>query len=147
MFTIKINFLGDKPPKAAYYRMSIDEIYDYLFWEANLTITYNNRIIFSEDVAIIEFYWYLLRWYRGYLAGNKEQFSYCTVEYTVPILGFALKKSGYWEIDSVWNQCDKPALIKEEILCSEVQLFLVKIMEVIEKEQISGFERFFNCDN
>lgn len=132
MFTININFLGDQPPKAAYSRMSIDEIYDYLFWEANLTITYNNRIIFSEEVAIIEFYWYLFRWYHGYLAGNKEQFSYSTVEHTVPILVFSLKQSCYWEIDSVWRQHDKPALIKEEILCSEVHLFLERIMEVIE---------------
>ena len=132
MFTINLKFLGDQPPKAPYSRMPIDEIYDYLFWEADLSITYNNRIIFSEEVAIIEFYWYLLRWYRGYLAGNKEQFSYSTVEHTAPILVFSLKQNCYWEIDSVWKKCDKAVLVNEEMLCSEVHLFLERIMEVIE---------------
>ena len=48
MFKININFSGQKPPKAPYSRMSIDEIYGYLLWEAELTATYNNQIISTQ---------------------------------------------------------------------------------------------------
>ena len=132
MFTINVKFLGQQPPRAAYSRMSIDEIYSYLSWEANLTITYNNQILLSEEVAIIEFYWYLVNWYRGYLTGSKDQFVYSTVEYTEPILVFDLQQNHYWKIDSPWRQCDKPALIKEEILYSQVHKLLERITVAIE---------------
>lgn len=132
MFTIKIKILGKHPPRAAYSRMSIDEIYGYLPWEADLTITYNNQILFSEEVAIIEFYWYLFNWYHRYLTGNKDQFVYSTVEYTEPILVFLPKQNHYWIIDSIWKQCDKPALIKEEMLFSEVRQLLERILLAIE---------------
>jgi len=72
MFTINIDFLGQQPPRAPYSRMSLDEIYGYLLWEADLTVTYNNQMLFSEEVAIIEFYWYLVNWYRRYLTGNAD---------------------------------------------------------------------------
>lgn len=132
MFTVNVKFIGKHPPKAAYSRMSIDEIYGYLSWEADLTITYNNQILFSEEVAIIEFYWYLISWYRRYLAGNKHQFIYSTIEHTEPILVFSLQQNHYWKIDSVWRQCDEPALIKEEMLCSEVHQLVERIMIAIE---------------
>lgn len=132
MFKININFSGQKPPKAPYSRMSIDEIYGYLLWEAELTVTYNNQIIFAEEVAIIEFYWYLANWYRRYLIGNADQFVYSTVEHTEPILVFSPQQNQYWKIDSVWKQCDKPALIKEEILHSEVHKLLERITIEIE---------------
>ena len=132
MFKININFSGQKPPKAPYSRMSIDEIYGYLLWEAELTVIYNNQIIFAEEVAIIEFYWYLANWYRRYLIGNADQFVYSTVEHTEPILVFSPQQNQYWKIDSVWKQCDKPALIKEEILHSEVHKLLERITLEIE---------------
>ena len=132
MFKININFSGQKPTKAPYSRMSIDEIYGYLLWEAELTVTYNNQIIFAEEVAIIEFYWYLANWYRRYLIGNADQFVYSTVEHTEPILVFSPQQNQYWKIDSVWKQCDKPALIKEEILHSEVHKLLERITLEIE---------------
>ncbi|MBQ8741265.1 MAG: hypothetical protein IJY79_06925 [Clostridia bacterium] len=132
MFTIDIDFLGQQPPRAPYSRMSLDEMYGYLIWEACLTVTYNNQILFSEEVAIIEFYWYLVNWYRRYLTGNAVQFVYSTVEHTEPILVFSPQQNQYWKIDSVWKQCDKPALIKEEILHSEVHKLLEGIMVAIE---------------
>ena len=132
MFTINIDFLGQQPPRAPYSRMSLDEIYGYLLWEADLTVTYNNQMLFSEEVAIIEFYWYLVNWYRRYLTGNADQFVYSTVEHTEPILVFSPQQNQYWKIDSIWKQCDKPALIKEEILHSEVHKLLEEIMVAIE---------------
>jgi hypothetical protein len=45
---------------------------------------------------------------------------------------FSPQQNQYWKIDSVWKQCDKPALIKEEILHSEVNKLLEEIMVAIE---------------
>ena len=132
MLTINFNFLGQQPPRAAYSRMTIDEIYGYLPWEADLTIVYNNQILFSEEVAIIEFYWYLVNWYRRYLTGNTDQFVYSTVEHTEPILVFSPQQNQYWEIDSVWKKSEQPVLINEEILHSEVHKLLKRIMGAIE---------------
>ena len=131
MFTINIKFL-DSPPKALYSRMSLDEIYGYLLWEADLTVTYNNQMLFSEEVAIIEFYWYLVNWYRRYIIGIADQFVYSTVEHSKPILVFSPRQNQYWEINSVWKQCDKSALVKEEILRSEVHKLLEEMMVAIE---------------
>lgn len=132
MFTININFLEQHPPRAPYSRMSLDKIYGYLLWEADLTVIYNNQILFSEEVSIIEFYWYLVNWYRRYLMGNMDQFIYSTVEHTEPILVFSPQQNQLWKVDSVWKQCDKPALIKEEMLHSEVHKLLEEIMLAIE---------------
>lgn len=132
MFTITIDFLGQQPPSASYSRMALDEIYGYLLWEADLTITYNNQILFSEEVAIVEFYWYLVNWYRRYLAGNADRFIYSTVEHTEPILVFSPQQNQHWKIDSIWKQCDKSALIKEETLLSAVHKLLNGIMAAIE---------------
>ena len=132
MFRINVKFLGQQPPRAAYSSMSIDEIYGYLSWEAELTITCNNQILFSEEVAIVEFYWYLVNWYCRYLTGKKDDFIYCSVEHTDPILVFARQQKHYWKIDSVWRQCDKPAFVKEEILYSEVHKLVEKSKLTIE---------------
>ena len=132
MFTISTKFLGQQPPRAAYSRMPIDEIYDYLSWEADLTIIHENQILFSEEVAIIEFYWYLYSWYHRYLTGHNNQFVYPTVEHTEPILVFSPQPNHYWKIDSIWKRCDEPVLIKEEILHSEVHQLLERMMTTIE---------------
>ena len=132
MLMINVKFLGQQPPKAAYSKMSIDEIYGYLPWEADLTVACNNQILFTEEVAIIEFYWYLINWYRRYLTGNTDKFAYSTVEYTEPILVFSPRQNQYWEIDSIWKKCDKPVVIKEEMLCYEVRKLLEGIMAAIE---------------
>ena len=132
MFTININFLGKQPPRASYSRMSLDQIYSYLSWEADLTIIYNNQILFSEEVAVIEFYWYLVKWYHKYLTGNTEQFVYSTIEHPEPILIFSPQQNQYWKIDSIWKQYGKPALIKEKMFHSEVHKLLEEIMIAIE---------------
>ena len=132
MFTIKIDFLECQPTKASYSKMSLDQIYSFLSWETNLIVAYNNQVLFSEEVAIIEFYWYLAKWYRRYLAGNIEPFIYSTVEHTDPILVFLPQQNRYWKVDSVWKRYDKSTLIKEQELCSEVHKLLEEIKVVIE---------------
>lgn len=132
MFTINVDFLGQLPPRASYSKMSIDEIYGYMLWDADLAITYNDQILFSEEVAIIEFYWYLFRWYRRCLAGHEDQFAYSTVEYSAPILVFTCQPNHNWEIDSVWKKCGDPVLINEDMLLSEVQQLLLRIQMAIE---------------
>ena len=132
MFTISIGFLGQQPPRASYSKMSLDEVYGHLPWEADLTITYNNQILFSEEVAIIEFYWYLVKWYCRCHTGNASRFDYSTVEHTEPILVFSPQENQYREIDSIWKQCNKPALISEEMLLSEVHELLEGIAVAIE---------------
>ena len=134
MFTIDISFLAQQPPRASYSKMSLDQIYSNLSWEADLTVTYNNQILFSEEVAIIEFYWYLAKWYCEYLSKNIDQFVYCTVEHTEPILIFSPWKNKYWKIDSIWKRCDKPAIIEEQTFCSEVYKLLKKIKLAVEDE-------------
>ena len=124
MFQMRVNFL-QHPPKANYANMSIDQIYTYMFWEAELTILYDDYVIFSEVVAIVEYYWYLVNWYRKYLAGEKRPFTYCTVEHSVPILEFLPLGNDCWKIDSIWNKCNKSFWVKETALCSEVRKFII----------------------
>ena len=133
MFEIHVKFLEQQIPKGAYSKMSIDEIYDYLSWDACLTITHNNQNLFLEEVPIIEFYWYLVNWYSRCLVGNKDQFVYSTIEHIEPILVFSPQQNHYWEIDSIWKQCDKAALIEEETLYFEVHKLLKRIKGEIEK--------------
>ena len=128
MFKIDVKFLEEHPPKAAYSDMSIDEIYCCLSWEAALNITYNNKVLFSEEVAIVEFYWYLVKWYHKCIAGKREPFVYSSVEYTDPILVFLPQPSHCWKIDSIWRRCDTPILVKEEILYSQTRTLIECMM-------------------
>ena len=132
MFTIDLIFLGEPPPKDSYSSMTIDQVYGCLSWEADLTIVYDNQILFSEEVAIVEFYWYLVNWYRKYLAGNRKAFAYFSIESTEPVLFFSPQEELHWTIDSIWKKCSKPAVVKEKLLCSEVRKLLEKIIATIE---------------
>ncbi|MBE6556820.1 MAG: hypothetical protein E7664_03650 [Ruminococcaceae bacterium] len=133
MFTMNIEFSIPISYRAMYSKMTIDEIYDYLDWDATLTIKHNNQIFFEEEIAIVEFYWHLLHWYRDFLSGQKQHFIYSTVEHTEPILVFSLKNNNDWAIDSIWKKHEKPFLIKEEILIHEVKKVIKTIMYQIEK--------------
>lgn len=132
MFEINVELAGQILPRADYSRMTIDEIYRHLSWEANLTITYGNQIFFREEVAIVEFYWYLSNWYREYLSGSCRPFVYSTVEYKEPILLFSYYDDKYWYIDSIWRQFEKAILIDNQVLYSEVSKLVEKLMLAIE---------------
>ena len=134
MFKISIDFLDQPPPRASYSRMTIDEIYGYLPWEANLSIIYNNQVFFSEQVAVAEFYWYMFNWFRKYLAGKKEQFIYSSVEHTEPILVFSNIQNGYWSIDSIWKQYSGAALIEDQLLFSEINNLMNKLTLAMEQQ-------------
>ncbi len=109
------------PPKAKYSIMSIDEIYEYISYEAALSIENKNQVFFCDDVAIVEFFWYFANWYKKIVEGNKTKFVYSTVENDTPILTFSPLHNNQWEIDSVWKKACNPIIINEEQLYTEVQ--------------------------
>ena len=112
--------------------MSVSSFATTLSWVANLTITYGNQIFFREEVAIVEFYWYLSNWYREYLSGSCRPVVYSTVEYKEPILLFSYYDDKYWYIDSIWRQFEKAILIDNQVLYSEVSKLVEKLMLAIE---------------
>lgn len=123
MLSIHATLSEPLPPASAFSEMSLDDVYSYIQWEANVTVAYNDRVIFSESVAIAEFYRYLVRWYRGFLSGDRSPFAYRTVEHSEPILTFAPISPHRWVIDSIWSQCAVPITVDEGMLCSEVRRF------------------------
>lgn len=98
---------------------SIDDVYGYMEYEAELIIEYGGGVFFSEEVAIVELYWYLSRWYGAVSSGKEENFTYPTVEHTKPILTFTRSGDKTWIIDSIWGKCS-PAAVGERDLFEQV---------------------------
>ena len=134
MLDINYHFLGSIPPKRAYSKMAIDEIYEYISHEAKLTITYNNIIIFAEEIAVVEFYWYISKWYEHCFTVHKKPFIYSTIEHSVPILTFNFHQNGFWEIDSIWKQCVKPVMVPEPLFLSTICKLINQFSSNIENE-------------
>lgn len=132
MFQITVDFRGHLPNKKHYSKMAIDQIYEYLSCEARLIITYEDKIIFSEEVAIIEFYWYLLNWYNQFKGGRKIPFKYTTVEYVAPILVFSVHGVNCWEIDSIWKCCDEPIIIDNMVFFREIDKLIGVLYTTLE---------------
>lgn len=132
MFEINVDLSRHIPPRAAYSRMTIDEIYGHVSWDADLNITNNDQIFFSEEIAIIEFYWYLTDWYRRYHTGNNVPFVYTSVEHTSPILVFLYQNGGIWEIDSPWRQCNTAILIEEQVFHTEIRNLVARLSFALE---------------
>ena len=84
MFEIEIVLHELSIQKAKFSSMKIDDIYEYLPIEGRLTIRKNKQTIFSEDIAVIEFYWYIFNWYKEEGIERKLPFIYTTVEYFEP---------------------------------------------------------------
>lgn len=106
--------------------LSIDEVYSYMKYEAELVIEYGGRVFFSEEVAIVEFYWYICRWYWAVSSGRKEDFLYSTVEHTKPILTFTSLDDKTWIIDSIWRKSD-PISVEKTNLFEQVSGFIDKV--------------------
>lgn len=118
-----------------YSRMSLDEIYSYMFYEAELIIKNDEMIFFDEEIAVIEFYWYLVKWYSEYLKGSIKPFVYSTVEYVEPILVFSLQQNNLWKIDSIWKKCDDALTIESKIFNYEISELINKIeLNIIKHE-------------
>lgn len=115
-----MDFLDHFPNKKQYSQLTIDQIYEYLSYEAKLTIVCNNLIIFSEEVAIVEFFWHLFNWYKGFRSGNKDAFIYSTVEFTAPILEFSAPGINCWRIDSIWRRCNEAVIVDSLTFSNEI---------------------------
>lgn len=94
---------------------SIDDVYNYMEYEAELIIEYGDRVFFCEEVAIVEFYWYISRWYNAVSSSEKANFAYSTVEHTKPILTFTRSGDKTWVIDSIWGK-GSPVVVGERDL-------------------------------
>ena len=99
-------------------------------FEATLIIEYNNSIFFSEEVAIVEFYWYISRWYKEISSGINKEFVYSTIEYTKPILTFSNLNDKVWVIDSLWRKSN-PIADDETVIFEQVRNFISKVTRLL----------------
>ena len=132
MLKFVVDFPDHVPNKKQYSQLTIDQIYEYLSYEAKLTIACNNLIIFSEEVAIVEFFWYLSNWYKGFRAGNKDPFIYTTVEFTAPILEFSASEINCWRIDSIWKRCDEAVIVDDLAFSNEIDRLIRALKATLE---------------
>lgn len=132
MFEMKIDLFKQNVHKARYSLMKIDDIYEYLSVEGNLTIIENKQLFFSEDIAVIEFYWYITKWYKADGIKQKNPFRYTTVEYIEPILTFSFDHGNLWIIDSPWKTSHTHLVVEEHTLESQVQKLIDSLAETIE---------------
>ena len=132
MFKIVVDFLNCNPGKKQYSKMTNDQIYEYLSYEARLTIFHDNQIIFSEEIAIIEFYQQLVIWHKGYKSGNRSSFLYTTVEHIAPILEFCAIDGSSWKIDSIWKRCYDPIIVDNLVFSNEIDALISFLNAVLE---------------
>ena len=64
-FEMNIRFLESNVQKACHSIKTIDDVYEYISIEGRLVIKQNEQIMFSEDIAAVEFYWYISKWYNA----------------------------------------------------------------------------------
>lgn len=129
MFEIKIQY-SELPTISNCLNLSIKDVYNYMEFEATLIIEYNNSIFFSEEVAIVEFYWYISRWYKEISSGINKEFVYSTIEYTKPILTFSNFNDKVWVIDSLWRKSN-PIAVDETVIFEQVRNFISKVTRLL----------------
>ncbi len=129
MFEIKIQY-SELPTISNCLNLSIKDVYNYMEFEATLIIEYNNSIFFSEEVAIVEFYWYISRWYKEISSGINKEFVYSTIEYTKPILTFSNLNDKVWVIDSLWRKSN-PIAVDETVIFEQVRNFISKVTRLL----------------
>lgn len=132
MFEMEIALLEPSVQKAHYSSMKIDDIYEYLSVEGRLTVRQNKHIYFSEDIAAVELYWYILNWYRADSIKRKLPFRYTTIEYVEPILTISFYHERYWKVDSPWIKSPTTLVVEEHVLESQVQKLICYLTENLE---------------
>ena len=132
MFEMEIVLLEFSVQKAHYSSMKIDDIYEYLSIEGHLTVRQNKHIFFSEDIAAVELYWYILKWYRAESIKRKLPFRYTTVEYVEPILTISYYNERHWKVDSPWIKSTTSLVVEERALESQVQKLICYLAENLE---------------
>ena len=134
MFEIEVVLPVPGAPKAQYSSMTIDEIYDHISIEGHLTVSLNEQIVFSEDIAAVEIYWYLAKWYRAGGIKRKVPFRYTTVEWVGPILTFSYCHGDHWRVDSPWIKGPASPVVEEYELESQVQKLIGHLAGVFEPD-------------
>ena len=132
MFKMDVSVSDISIPKNAYSKMTLDQIYDYMSYDANVVISYKNSVFFEEEVAIVELYWYLCHWYETYQSGMVIPFEFSTIEHTEPILVFSKSGDGHWIMDSIWKHLDDPICMEENDFIDEVKNFLENLCSALE---------------
>ncbi len=134
MFEIAIDITYPTAQRQDYLSMSIDEIFNYISFDGHLTIINNNQTVFSEDVPVVEFYWYLSKWYREGGIKKKELFKYYTVENDDSVLVFSNDFENRWKISSPWIKTETPCFVTGNELDSQIKKILNDIGLVIEQQ-------------
>ena len=132
MFEMDIDLLDSNVQKAHYSSMDIDDVYHYLTIEGHLVVIQNRTKLFSEVVAAVEFYWFLLKWYRSGSIIKKKEFKYATIEYVEPILTFCYYKENQWKVDSPWMKNNTSIIVEEHVLESQVQKIICYLVNNLE---------------
>lgn len=121
-------------PVKNYSKMTIDEIYNYIAYDANFVISYNDSVFFSESIAIVEFYWFVCNWYNKIKAGMNIPFQYNTIEHKVPILIF-YSEGDNWKIDSIWKCEISPIRVNKIDFMCEIDRFINNMKLYLEPQK------------
>ena len=132
MFELDIDLIEPNVQKAHYSSMNMDNILECLSTEGHLSIIQNGQIVFSEDVAVIELYWYISRWYKAGSIKQRLSFIYATIEYIEPILSFSYYKEGQWKVNSPWMKNGTSVIVEEHVLESQVQKIICFLANKLE---------------
>ncbi|MGP4066380.1 DUF7878 domain-containing protein [Oceanobacillus sp. M65] len=87
-----------------------------------LNIRINNELFFSEEIALLEFYIQVKKWFRNKLDGS---FYYNTIEVEDednPLIKFVASDNKYF-ISSPWGQSQIIATAKTDSLIESIKLF------------------------
>ena len=132
MLEIDILLPNKEIKKAPFSLMNIDEIYDYMYIEGHLNIALDKQVVFSEDIAVIEFYWYIVKWYRQNNLNQNTPFVYSTVEYTEPILTFSIFDNEHWQIRSPWLEVAVPVIVSNYELETQIKKIMCLLTDNLE---------------
>ena len=130
MFEMDIKLPGANVQKACHSIRTIDDVYEYLSIEGHLEIIQDDQIVFSEEVAAVEFYWYISKWLSAGGIHQKLAFRYTTIEHVEPILYFSYDHDQLWKISSPWMKSAADVIVEEHVLASQVN----KLMRCFQKD-------------
>lgn len=131
MFEMDIELLGANIQKVCRSIKTIDDVYEHLSIEGHLEIIQNNQIVLSEDIATVEFYWYISKWVSAGGIHKKLAFRYPTIEHPEPILYFSYDHDQLWKISSPWMKSTADVIVEEHVLESQVK----KLIRCLEEDQ------------
>ncbi|SHS63912.1 Uncharacterised protein [Mycobacteroides abscessus subsp. abscessus] len=121
--------------------------------EGILTIKINDTLYFQEDIALLEFYLYLLRWEQLINKGNySQEFKFYSLEFDEgePIIslipfGSSARLKTIWEVNKVYNVFELDYIVNELIKLKErlgndiEKHFSVRLQTFIGKVPLKNF--------